>query len=75
MIGVNSDKLQEVRVKAGMTQTELAKKAGCSHRSISAMEAGGRNPSPRLAKKIVHILKVEWGDIFFAVSKAAKKSL
>ena len=68
MIRVNSDRLRATRERSGLTQRELASKADCSHRTISAFEKGSRNPSPRLAKKIAHILKVEWDDIFFTSS-------
>jgi uncharacterized protein len=37
--------LKDIRTKAGLSQTELAKKAGLSQNAISAWEKGIREPS------------------------------
>ncbi len=55
MIGENIRRLRE---EAGLTQRELAKKAGVSHSYISEVERGSTVPSVRLIEKIAKALGV-----------------
>lgn len=44
MCKINGRKLGELRVKAGMSQKELAKQLGVSSQTISHYEKGDTNP-------------------------------
>lgn len=60
-------KIKEARMKAGMTQSELAEKSGVSRSIISDIETGKRDvTSTRTLSKIASALGVNIGDIFFA---------
>lgn len=58
-------KIREARMKAGMTQTELAEKSGVSRSIISQLENGKRDiTSTKTLVKIASTLGVDIGDIF-----------
>ena len=42
----------DARIRAGMTQTELAEKSGISQADICRLEKGTRNPSIALLKRL-----------------------
>ena len=42
------DIVSEIRAQLGLTQVELGQRIGCTHRMVSAMETGARNPGPGL---------------------------
>ena len=44
--------LLDARIKAGLSQTELAEKTGISQADISRLENGTRNPSLALLKRL-----------------------
>lgn len=48
--------IAELRKKAGMTQEDLAEKAGVTRQTIISLEAGRYNPSLLLAHKITRAL-------------------
>lgn len=50
-------KLTDARNKAGLTQVEVAKKAGISWRAYQDYEYGKREPGVRTAIRIAHALK------------------
>jgi DNA-binding XRE family transcriptional regulator len=55
--------LKACRIENGLTQQELADRAGISVDSIRAMEGGrSANPSFFLAMDILKVLKVDMGD-------------
>jgi putative transcriptional regulator len=49
-------KISELRKKIGMTQEELAEKAGITRQTVISLEAGRYNPSLLLAYKITQAL-------------------
>ena len=53
------DQIKEYRRKSGLTQADLAKKAGLSQQSISFVEQGYVNLSIRTLKKIVDALNLK----------------
>lgn len=60
-------KIKAARMKAGMTQTELAEKSGVSRSLIHDLETGKRDvTSTKTLAKIASALGVGIGDIFFA---------
>ena len=63
MCKINGKKLGELRVKAGITQKELAKKSGMSVNSIKNYEYGISEPSEENIKKICMVLKINHSDI------------
>ena len=58
-----SHKIEELRKKKGMTQEELAEKAGL-HRAYFWDIENGRNISIKTAYKISHALGVKLSDLF-----------
>ena len=53
-----AERLRSLREMSGLTQSELARKAGCQPSSIAHMEAGRREPSLENLTKIVKALGV-----------------
>jgi len=51
------NQLRSLRVKAGLTQAQLAKILGCSPPRISEWERGVRNPKPLTQEAIVAKLR------------------
>lgn len=56
--------VQKLRLARGLTQEELAEKAGVSRQTVIAIEKGNYTPSVLLAIKIARIFKVPVEDIF-----------
>ena len=56
--------LEQLRKKAGLTQTDLSESAEVSRKSINAIENGIYVPSTVLALKIAKTLKCKVEDIF-----------
>lgn len=52
------------RVIAGLTQEELAVKAGISRAHVTRIERGSAKPSVPVAKKLARILNVNWEDFY-----------
>lgn len=50
------EKLRTARLKAGMTQTQLAEKIGCTQQEIARYEAGGREPRASMLKRLAEAL-------------------
>ena len=60
-----SNKMQELRIGAGMTQEELAAKLRVSRQTVIAIEKGNYSPSVLLALKIARCFKVSVEKVFF----------
>ena len=58
------NKLEELRMYAGITQEEFAKKMKVSRQTISALEKGRYNPSIILAFKIAKYFEMAIEDVF-----------
>ncbi len=54
----------EAREKKSLTQMELAKQIGISHRTIGHFETGYRTPSIVFAKKVAKALDVDWTKFY-----------
>ena len=50
--------LADIRIKKGMTQTELAEACGVTQKTISALEVNRRNPSYELLIRLAGALAV-----------------
>jgi len=59
---VDVEKLTELRINAGLTQRQLAKKAGISNTSLWKIERGGGATPPTL-KKLADVLGVKAVDL------------
>jgi putative transcriptional regulator len=58
------NRIKEYRVKMGLTQEELAKKAGVRRETIVFLEQGKYNPSLVLANDVAKALKAKIDEIF-----------
>lgn len=56
-------KLKELRVKYGMTQTELGKVAGVTNRTVARWESGRADMSFKAAVKIARHLKISLEEL------------
>ena len=57
--------IKELRQKIGLSQTELAKRAGTTQHTISSLETGQYSPSAYLSGLICRALGCKWEDCFF----------
>lgn len=55
-------------VEKGLSNRQLAKKAGISQTTICLIVNGERNPSPNTAVSICKVLGCQFNDIFFIQS-------
>lgn len=70
--------LKNIRVSKNLTQNELANILCIDRSYYTRIEAGQRNPSIDLAKKISHALKFDWTRFYEdhkAPNNAAKKAV
>lgn len=58
------NRIKELRLKYGLTQEELAQKAGVRRETIVFLEQGKYNPSLKLAHDVAVILKVSIDKLF-----------
>ena len=64
--------LATLRLKAGLTQAELAKKVDMPQSSVARLESGRENPSLTRAKKIADVLAVSLDKLYFALEETRK---
>lgn len=53
-----ADKVKEARISLGLSQTQLAREAGVSSRSVQAYERGEKRPRAVMLAKLAGLLKV-----------------
>jgi putative transcriptional regulator len=58
-------RIKEFRMREGITQADLARKAGVRRETIVFLEKGKYNPSLRLAHHIACILHTSIEELFF----------
>ncbi len=58
------NRIKELRTKLGLTQEELAAKAGVRRETIVFLEQGKYNPSLKLAHAVAKILKTNVDELF-----------
>ena len=61
----DENKIKEMRNESGMTQEELAQKAGVRRETIVFLEQGKYNPSLKLAMEIAKVFKMKVDDLFY----------
>lgn len=57
-------KIKAIREKAGMTQAELARRAGVDRSYLSKIENGKQKPSFAFVERIAAVLNVSMKDFF-----------
>lgn len=57
-------RVNQLRLKKGMTQEDLALEAGLNRAYIGYIERGERNPSTDTVAKIAKVLKVSLDELF-----------
>lgn len=60
--------LRTTREARGLSQAQLAKRAGCDHTQISRMEAGTRNPYPDLVRRLATALEADPEPLLLAAA-------
>ena len=58
------NRVRELRVRAGLSQTEVARRIGVSAPNISALEASQITAWPKLRRSLAQILKANQREIF-----------
>lgn len=64
MIDFSANKLRNVRKKAGLSISELARKADLSKATIQRYETGNSDPSLEKIQQIANALEIPWGYFF-----------
>lgn len=59
--------LRAMREKHKLTQRELARRLGVTQNYIPALEAGTRNPGPRLRQSLMELFQCDFEDLFQVV--------
>lgn len=73
---IKQNRLKELRKQKGLTQIELANRAGISHQWIASIEQGvSRGTSDRVKKSIADALGVSIEEIFPEVKKMREEIL
>ena len=73
-LGVRTDKLTELRIKQGLSQTDLARGAGITNGYVSQIESGLSTPSPKVAKLIAEVLRTDFDTVFLLKSPQKTKA-
>lgn len=68
------NRVREYRVQSGLTQEELASKAGVSRQTIISIESGKYNPSILLAFKIARTFGQVIEDVFLCAKEVEEES-
>ncbi len=66
--------LKSLRIKAGLTQKQLAEKLGITSSVVSYYELSERNPSPEILVKLSHIFHVTT-DYLLGIERDMNRSL
>lgn len=67
------DRLKEGRIKAGLTQEQLADKLGVAKSTLSGYEGGNREPTVATIAKALEILNIDANYLYQDESKALTK--
>ena len=57
--------MKEARLRAGLSQQELAERVGVSRQTVNAIEKGDYNPTIRLCLAICHALGCTLDELFW----------
>mgnify|MGYP001852134631 CR=1 FL=1 len=64
------DRLKESRIKAGLTQEQLAEKLGVAKSTLSGYESGNREPTVATIAKVLEILNIDANYLYQDETKA-----
>ena len=65
--------LREFRVERGMSQAELALRAGCTPSHVSLVETGKRQPSIATLRRLSEALRIEPGRLLVGPRVGAER--
>lgn len=65
-------KIKRARQQAGLTQGELADRAGLSQAYLSQIESGSKDPSVETLQKLANTLGIEPGSLFASTREGGK---
>ena len=68
---MNPAALTAIRIYAGFSQAELARRSGVSQGHISELERGDKNAGPRTIKKLAEALAVPMGALMTTTEVAS----
>ena len=63
--GTLKNRLKLARIEAGLTQAELADRAGVTRQTIGLIEAGGYNPSLKLCIELARVTGKTLDELFW----------
>jgi DNA-binding XRE family transcriptional regulator len=66
-VEVRATGLRAMRDKHHLTQRELAHRLGVTQNYIPALEAGTRNPGPKLRQQLMQLFQCDFEDLFQVV--------
>jgi DNA-binding XRE family transcriptional regulator len=66
-IEVRATGLRAMRDRHGLTQRELARRLDVTQNYIPALEAGTRNPGPKLRQALMQLFGCDFEDLFTVV--------
>lgn len=58
-----AERLSAIRKARGVTQRELAKSAGVSHRIVAGYETVVKNPTPEIVVRLANVLRVSTDEL------------
>ena len=61
---MTENRLKEFRVKAGLSQVELARRAGIASTNLNAVECGRLVPWTKFKRRLARVLKVSQTELF-----------
>lgn len=65
--------MKEARLRAGLSQQELAERVGVSRQTVNAIEKGDYNPTIRLCIGICKALGMTLNDLFWEEPEKSEK--
>jgi len=66
-VEVRATGLRAMRDRHKLTQRELARRLGVTQNYIPALEAGTRNPGPKLRQQLMQLFQCDFEDLFQVV--------
>jgi DNA-binding XRE family transcriptional regulator len=66
-VEVRATGLRAMRDRHHLTQRELARRLGVTQNYIPALEAGTRNPGPKLRQSLMALFQCDFEDLFVVV--------
>jgi DNA-binding XRE family transcriptional regulator len=66
-VEVRATGLRAMRDRHGLTQRELAHRLGVTQNYIPALEAGTRNPGPKLRQQLMRLFQCDFEELFQVV--------